>query len=124
MGAPAKQPWNLVGGATLFSRHEAQKFCREVLESEGYRTTVQDRAKNGTLPAAIEALLWYYAYGKPIEQVQMTIVPGQEDLSTLSVAELQKRAATIAEELAEAEAIENALDLDPTGNVTKGPWTP
>ena len=123
---PAKQPWNVVGGATLFSRGEAQRFARQIVESESYRETVQNRAKTGTLPQSIEAMLWYYAYGKPIEQVHMTLSPGEEDLGAMSVADLQRRAREIADELAEAEALEQAIDLEPgvQSNVQKGPWQP
>jgi hypothetical protein len=101
------QPHNVVGGATLYSRGEAQRFAREIVESESYRQTVQDRASNGTLPPAIEALLWYYAYGKPLEQVQLSLV--QEDLSNLSLSELQERAAAVAKQLQEAEEVAAAI---------------
>lgn len=111
-----KQPWTLQGGATVYSRAEAQRFAREIVESESYRTTVQDRAAKGTLPPAIEAMLWYYAYGKPLEQLSLTVQ--SEDLSSLSLEELQQRAKTLSDKLQEAEDVASAIPAD----IVKGPW--
>ena len=110
------QPHNVVAGGTLYSRGEAQRFARQIVESESYRTTVQERASKGTLPPAMEALLWYYAYGKPLEQVQISVT--QEDLSQLSLQELQLRATKLAEQLKEAEDLANSIPAD----VVQGPW--
>lgn len=105
-------PWYVGGnGATNFTRHEAQKFARSILESETYRADIKRRAETGTLAPGIEAMLWHYAYGKPIEQVNLSISAGQEDLSTLSIVELQERAKDLLLKLEEAEALENAIDV-------------
>lgn len=114
--AQKPQPWNVVSGGTLYSRGEAQRFARQIVESESYRETVQQRASKGTLPPAMEALLWYYAYGKPLEQVQISVT--QEDLSALSLGELQERARKLAETLQEAKEVADAIPAD----VVKGPW--
>lgn len=105
-------------GATNFTRHEAQRFARDLLESKDYRDSVKTRVRLGTLPPAIEAMLWHYAYGKPIEQIAMTVTPGQEDLSNLSLEQLQERAAMIAHAVQEARELADALPAE----VIKGPW--
>lgn len=62
-----------------------RKFSREVLEDPLYRENVKMRALVGELPPQIEALLYYYAYGKPVEQIELT----PSDLPSMSYAELQ-----------------------------------
>lgn len=112
-------PWYVgTNGATNFTRHQAQSFAREIVESEAYRISVTRRAASGGLSPAIESMLWHYAYGKPIEQIAMTIRPGEEDLSSLSMDELLTRAKMIAHQLEEARELAEALPAD----VLKGPW--
>jgi uncharacterized small protein (DUF1192 family) len=93
----------------LYTRHQAQVFARSIIESEQYRQTLRERIVDKSLSAAMEALLWYYAYGKPIEQIQMTVAMGQEDLSTLSLEELQERAASLTKALEDAKALDEAI---------------
>lgn len=96
-------------GATLYTRHEAQKFARRLVESEKYRLKLQEDLDKREVAPAIESMLWAYAFGRPIEQVQLSITAGQEDLSTLSVEELQKRAQALAEQLEQAQQLEEAI---------------
>jgi hypothetical protein len=49
----------------------AKDFARAVLHSPEYRRSLLDRIVLGELPSAIEALLWAYAYGKPVERVEV-----------------------------------------------------
>src|SRR5688572_15291641 len=89
----AALPWYTgSNGATTFTRHEAQRFARQIVESQDYRDSLNRRIKSDTLQSGVECMLWHYAYGKPVEQLQITLQPGQEDLSSLSLAELQDRA--------------------------------
>lgn len=96
-------------GATLYTRHEAQKFARRLVESEKYRLKLQEDLDARNVAPAIEAMLWAYAYGRPVEQISMTVSQGQEDLSTLSLIELQKRAADMQKMLEDAQALEDAI---------------
>lgn len=117
--ATQSQPWYVgSNGATNFTRHEAQKFARKLVESQDYKDSLERRIKSDSLPAAVECMLWHYAYGKPIEQVALTVIPGTEDLSSLSVDELLKRAKDIGDKLEEAKALAEAIPAD----ILQGRW--
>lgn len=110
MAQNATLPWHVgANGATLFTRHEAQRFARQLVESQDYKDSIDRRIRSDSLPPAVECMLWHYAFGKPIEQVNVTVQPGQEDLSTLSVDELLRRAQELAKKLEEAQALQDAL---------------
>lgn len=105
-------PWYVgSGGATSFTRHEAQRFARNIVTSDVYRVTLQDRIATKTLAPAIEQMLWHYAFGKPVEQVQVTVTQG-EDLSTLSADDLLARADALRAQLLEAAAEEAAIPAE------------
>lgn len=106
---PATPAWSVKGGATPLTRGEAQSFARQLLNSQSYRDSLDRRIKNDSLAAGVEQMLWHYGYGKPVEQVVMTVQPGQEDLSTLPVDELLKRAEQLAEALKDARELEDAI---------------
>lgn len=40
-------------------------FAQAILDDPFYRESLIRRIKNDTLPPAIEALMWFYAFGKP-----------------------------------------------------------
>lgn len=96
-------------GATNFTRGEAQKFARSIIESKDYRDDLAARAKSGKLAPAIESMLWHYAYGKPIEQVQVQVMQGVQDFGSMSVEELQQALSDMRTQLEEAQALEDAL---------------
>ena len=103
-------PWYVGGGTrtTASTRHDAQRFCREIVSSDIYRKGLKERADKGDLAPALEAMLWAYAYGKPVEQVRMTIET-EEDLSELSIEELEARTLEMQEMLKEAKDLEQAI---------------
>jgi hypothetical protein len=109
-------PW-YVGhnGATNLTRHEAQSFARQLLDSADYRDSLQKRIRTGDLPPAVETMLWHYAYGKPVEQVQLQVSTVEQDLSQLSSAELEQRAKELLDALREAREVEQAITA--TGTV-------
>ncbi len=78
----------------LVKSNEAKTFARDILRSEKYKKTLRVRAENGTLPAAVEQMLWHYAYGKPVEQIEVRGLGA--DLSALSEEELAQRAEILA----------------------------
>ena len=49
---------------------EAKAVCAAIVDDPTYRKKLIARAKAGELAAAIEAMLWHYAYGKPKEQIE------------------------------------------------------
>lgn len=103
-------PWTIGAGgtATAFTRHEAQRFCREILESNTYRDNLKLRAEQGTLAPAMESMLWAYAYGKPPDQIKISLEQ-QADFSSMSTVELAAAAMQLASALQEANDIEEAL---------------
>lgn len=52
---------------------DVEAFARDILEDETYRERLRLRARTGKIAPAIEALLYHYAYGKPVERVEGTI---------------------------------------------------
>lgn len=99
-------------GATQLTRGEIAKRARCILESDDYQVSLKERIRDKELPAAVETMLWYYAFGKPMEQVQITMMEGQEDLSTMSVDELLAKAKSLEEALEEAMKLEEALPVE------------
>ena len=74
---------------------EVKAFATEVLESPAYVASLWRRIKNDELAPAIEALLYYYSFGKPKEHVE---VSGDVTLIELVTASLQVRATGAPEE--------------------------
>lgn len=111
--ANSMAPWALgPGGVTNFTRHQGQTFARQLLTSQTYRDELQKKIASGTLPPAVEIMLWAYAYGKPPEHIHLSVSP--EDLSALSVSELLQRAEALRAQLEEAEEIAKAIDAEVT----------
>lgn len=103
-------PWySGKNGATNFTRWEIQRRARLILESEDYQQSLAERIRDKSLAPGIEAMLWYYAYGKPIENVNIKVSQEEEDLSKLSTQELMERAKKLHEQLEEAAQVEQAL---------------
>lgn len=107
-------PWSQGHGgtATNFTRNEAQRWARQILTSVTYRTKLESELLNRTIDPATERMLWHYAFGKPVENIALTVAPGVEDLSQLSIEELQSRAQALNEQLAEAIAVSEAIDIE------------
>jgi hypothetical protein len=51
---------------------EAQKVAGAVIDDADYLTRLKLRAQSGSLPPAIEALLWHYRFGKPVEKISVS----------------------------------------------------
>lgn len=55
---------------------ESKKIARKLLKDPTYRKILMKRLRTGTIQPGVEALLYYYAYGKPKETVESTqVVP-------------------------------------------------
>lgn len=76
-------------------RMTAKTISRLLLNSEEYRLSLVNRIITGTLPSAIECKLWDYAYGKPIEKVEVKDTTNQ--LENYTPEELEARALFLAE---------------------------
>jgi hypothetical protein len=80
---------------------EARAFAAAVISDADYRESVWRRIFNDELPPQIEALLWYYTAGKPVERVNLTDETDHEDLEGMTPAELAQEAMKVAAELVE-----------------------
>jgi hypothetical protein len=78
---------------------EVADFCRNMVESRDYRASLKQRLLDGKAPH-MEPLLWYYAYGKPIDRIEL-IGPMVKEVHRLS----ELYGMTAEEVLLEAEAI-------------------
>ena len=73
----------------------------------------RDTTHAGTLPPAIETMLWHYAYGKPTDIVDVTVGAREENLRELSTEELLQRVDRLREQLLEADAIGRSIPDGP-----------
>jgi hypothetical protein len=104
MANPRGNPQNLKpNGRPKGSRNktstEVANFCRNMVESRDYRASLKRRLLDGKAPH-MEPLLWYYAYGKPIDRIELVGPMIQETQRLAAVYGM-----TVDEVLAEAEAI-------------------
>jgi hypothetical protein len=84
-----------LGRLTILHR----EFCRGIIESPEYRTSLVERIMEHTLPAAVEVMLHWYAYGKPHDQKDNSMALAREELSGLTTEELYVRAQNAARDL-------------------------
>lgn len=50
---------------------EVRELAQRFLSSKAYQENLQHRLDNGCAPAAVETMLWYYGYGKPVERIEV-----------------------------------------------------
>jgi hypothetical protein len=50
---------------------EVKAACAAIVEDTAYRRKLLARARAGTLPPAVECMLWHYRFGKPKERVEL-----------------------------------------------------
>jgi len=48
---------------------EAREFAKRLIDDEEYREALRRRMVNGTA-GSIEAVIWAYAYGKPVDRIE------------------------------------------------------
>jgi hypothetical protein len=70
-------------------------FCTEVLNTVQYRESILRRILMDSLPAQLECLLFHYAYGKPVERVE--VKDTSNNLEDLTAEQLEERALYLAE---------------------------
>lgn len=62
------------GGRSKQQRLEAdraRKIARKLLADPSYRKNLIKRLREGTIQPGVEAMLWYYAEGKPRESMEV-----------------------------------------------------
>lgn len=75
-------------------RTSAKAFARDIVSSSTYRESIARRVLMDELPPAVEVLLLHYAYGKPVERLEVETT--STDLSAMSVEQLESRALRLA----------------------------
>lgn len=75
---------------------DAETFARNVIDDPDYLKMLKDRAVAGILSPACEGLLWYYAFGKPVNRVEISGGTGT-DLSECTNEELADRCRQLSE---------------------------
>lgn len=77
-------------------RMSRRDFARGILDSDEYRQSIFDRIRLGTLPPAVETLLYYYADGKPTEKLEIDDRT-ERNLEAMPVERLEERALMLAD---------------------------
>lgn len=77
---------------------EIRNAAREIVEDPEYRRMLKIRLQVGEAPH-METLLWHYAYGKPVDRVEVKEVVG--DFEGATAEELRARALEIARRIQE-----------------------
>jgi len=93
----------------------AKAFSEEILNSDEYRSALLCRILMHTLPPQIESLLYHYAYGKPVEHVEVKDVT--DPLEEFSAEQCEKRALQlleVARQLRAQESLSNDDDEEAT----------
>jgi hypothetical protein len=71
-------------------KNEAVQFARGIILDSAYKANLKKRANDGSLPPAVETLLFHYAFGKPVENVSV-ISEDSLDIGGASVDQLVER---------------------------------
>lgn len=70
----------------------AKAFCRALLASSEYRESLARRMTLGVLPPAVEVRLWDYAYGKPVEKIE---IEDKTQAAAMSKHDIEQRIAVL-----------------------------
>jgi hypothetical protein len=63
---------------------EVRAIARALVEDRAYRRALQERLRDGTAAPAVEVMLWNYAYGKPKDELALTLdIMIQQQLANL-----------------------------------------
>ena len=54
---------------------EAKEFSASIINEPRYQRNLRARAIKGSLPPAVEAMLWHYAFGVPKQTVAVEAKP-------------------------------------------------
>lgn len=89
-GNPKGRPKGRPNKVTL----EVRDLAKHLVENTEYRRRLETRLLKGTLPPALEAMLWHYAHGKPKDFVEHSgsIKQDLTDYTKMPHAELMAKA--------------------------------
>jgi len=94
----------------------AKLLSRAMLATPQYRESLLRRILMDELPPAVECKLWDYAYGKPVERVE--VLDTTTPLTKLSAQALEERAAalvTLARQLRQTAAASSETETEESG---------
>ena len=57
-------------------RRQVKTIALDLLGDDEYQRNLAKRLRKGTLAPALEAMLWHYAFGKPVERME---IGGRDD---------------------------------------------
>lgn len=103
-------PWQVQGGATISQKNDVAQWARKVLKNPEYRSRVEQQAIAGTLPTQVEVLLYHYAFGKPVDRVEVKV--SQERLEDLSLDQLEAQLQEQLRIVEEARALKAAIPAE------------
>lgn len=69
---------------------DAESFASAVVDDPAYLKNLKTRARLGDLSPAVECLLMYYKFGKPVNRVEVSD-KSDTDLSSFTIAEIAER---------------------------------
>jgi hypothetical protein len=79
---------------------EVRAAARTIVDNPNYRAALALRVKSGTAPH-METLLWHYAYGKPVEKIE--VKDTTDEFENITAEQLRERAKLIAQRIVEPE---------------------
>jgi len=98
--AAAKKPAEAKMSVRTKITNEARFFALQIVRNETYRKNLLTRAMTGTLPPAIESMLWAYSYGKPVKNIDIKINDQRtRELADLTSEELAERAKELSRQI-------------------------
>jgi hypothetical protein len=98
-------------GALNRTTRDLKEFWHYFFSSHEYREKAKERILNGTAPH-LESYLLNRIYGKPTERIAVSVDEPQQDLSRLSIEELEAMAQGLLHDITEAKEIRAALPAE------------
>lgn len=90
LGVPDPQQPGRPAASAPSGKMTRKQFCKELLATKEYRESLLQRIVLGTLPPAVEVLLYHYADGKPVDKIE--VKDTTEPLEEMTVEQLEERA--------------------------------
>lgn len=101
--------------AVAMKRRAIREEAQKLLDSPEYQASLVARIKAGTLPPALETLIWHYAHGRPVERTEVSIEDNtSHDLTSVDGTELMIRAELLLSRLKGLQPTPSQGDIKPS----------